>query len=170
MEIYDDKILEHNGRDRLSQTAFLAMEFEGEGVHKWKFKVINLKQDIGDGSDWTSCIGIYKLPSSTDVNDNIDLPKDNHFLWENKMMSGYGFCAHSGKIKVYDGINDYCVSSDYGVECKNGDIIEMIVDMNKLEMKYVINGIDFGTAFDIQCAKYRAAVNLDIPLDAIQLL
>ncbi len=46
----------------------------------------------------------------------------------------------------------------------------MIVDCNKQELKYIINGVDYGKAFDIENKKYRAAVNLYEGGDSIRLL
>eukprot|EP01084_Bolivina_argentea_P166130 288505_1 len=161
LEICDDNCLVHKGPDRSSQSALLTMEFD-TGIHKWSFKIKQLKT-LSNSSDWTTCFGIYKSYSSK------HLPINNHFIWDEK-NTGYAFCAHSGQLKVFDETNDYCVSLDYGVECKPDDIIEMIVDMNKLELKYQINGVNYGKAFDIQRTTYRAAVNLDIPGDTIQLL
>jgi len=180
MEIVEEtNTLIHKATVRSSQTALLAMEF-AEGIHKWRFKIAQLQQHIGDGSDWTSSIGIYKLDDGEheqhdeEQNDtkrmHRDVPTNNHFMWDNHRITGYAFCPHSGQLKVYDEVNDFCVSSNYGVECKNGDVIEMHADMDKLQLKYIINEVDYGQAFCIQQAKYRAAVNLDIPHDAVQLL
>eukprot|EP00485_Elphidium_margaritaceum_P010455 CAMPEP_0202704204 /NCGR_PEP_ID=MMETSP1385-20130828/16923_1 /ASSEMBLY_ACC=CAM_ASM_000861 /TAXON_ID=933848 /ORGANISM="Elphidium margaritaceum" /LENGTH=459 /DNA_ID=CAMNT_0049362177 /DNA_START=239 /DNA_END=1618 /DNA_ORIENTATION=+ len=172
MVVKNHGVLTHTGPDRCSQTAMLTMQFDA-GVHRWQFKVVQLKQDIMDGSDWTSCIGIYRLSGkerNADDEDCSDWPVNNHFIWDNQQFTGYGFCVHSGKIKVYDNVNEYCVSTDYGVECKRGDVVELIVDMNRLQLKYAINSVDYGEAFHIQAGTYRAAVNLDIPNDSIQLL
>ena len=37
----------------------------------------------------------------------------------------------------------------YGKQCYDGDIIEMILDLKKLELKFIINDEDHGKAFDV---------------------
>ena len=47
----------------------------------------------------------------------------------------------------------------YGVDCQNGDILEMILNLNQYTLRYKINGKDYGVAFeDIEKTKYRAAI------------
>ena len=48
----------------------------------------------------------------------------------------------------------------YGIVCKTNDIIEMICDLEKCELKYCINGIEYDKAYDIKQAKYRAFIDL----------
>ena len=47
----------------------------------------------------------------------------------------------------------------------------MIADCDEDELRYTINGIDYGKAFDLEKGqKYRAALNLDKVGDSLQLL
>ena len=69
-------------------------------------------------------------------------------------LEGKGFNASKGEI------NDYYESTNYGIVCKNNDIIEMELNMNELFVKYIINGKDYGKAFDVTEGSYRAAVYL----------
>ena len=48
----------------------------------------------------------------------------------------------------------------YGIECTDGDHIEMELNMDELHVKYIINDKDYGKAFDVQAETYRAAVHL----------
>ena len=47
--------------------------------------------------------------------------------------------------------------------CAVNDVIEMILDLNKLELKYMVNEIDFGVFFDksmLEQTSYRAMVSV----------
>ena len=58
----------------------------------------------------------------------------------------------------------------YGVEVKNEDVVEMCLDMNTLVLSFSVNGIDYGKAFDVKQAKYRAFIVLGKKGNKIQLL
>ena len=46
----------------------------------------------------------------------------------------------------------------YGKMLKQGDIIEMIINMDNLTLKFIINGTDYGKISDLKPGKYRAAI------------
>ena len=50
---------------------------------------------------------------------------------------------------------------NYGIICKTGDIIEMVVNFDKLQMKYIINGKDYGLSCNIEQNNYSAVVLID---------
>ena len=115
------------------------------GIHAWKFKVDNIK------SSW-HVIGIWKCDKKfTDVYEN-----------------GYGYIISAGYLtnprdygnlgKGYGTVvRDDWVERRY--KCKNGDLIEMIVDMDKLSISYKVNDKDFGVAFEeIDETEYRAGI------------
>eukprot|EP01084_Bolivina_argentea_P076032 137772_1 len=116
---------------------------EKYNVFKWKFRIIQSSPSIN--------IGIYIAGNKF---------KKMHVI-------KYGFCCNLART-IKDG--KQIVNIKYGVECVEGDIIEMIVDFILLELKYKINGTDYGKAFDIEKSKYVAGVFLNISNDSIQLL
>eukprot|EP01084_Bolivina_argentea_P034575 64017_1 len=150
MHIDEHNCLTHKGD--VSGTAFLTKEFDS-GVHSWRFKIEKVC-DYGK-NDWTTTIGIF------DATENMSIACNDVFV-----RYGIGFGYQMGHIVNCDA-DDF---TEYGIRCKKGDIIEMIVDCDKQELKYIINGVDYGKAFDIDKKKYRAAVNLWAKGDAIRLL
>ena len=46
----------------------------------------------------------------------------------------------------------------------------MILDLNKLKLSFIIDGVDYGTAFDVEKCKYRAAVFLRNKGDSVTIL
>ena len=58
----------------------------------------------------------------------------------------------------------------YGERPNNGSIIEMILNLDNLTLSYVINGTDYGKAFDIQRGKYRLGLCMSPVGDSLTLL
>ena len=79
--------------------------------------------------------------------------------------SGYGY-AYGFGIKVINAGS----REKYGKICVTGDIIDMYCDLNNLQLRFSVNGIDQGISHKIEKTKYKAAVNLFIKDDSIQLL
>ena len=46
------------------------------------------------------------------------------------------------------------------IKYKNGDIIEMILDLNHLTLSYKVNDKEYNAVFEIEKGEYRAAVTL----------
>ena len=74
---------------------------------------------------------------------------------------GRGFDAGKGEI--------YCEKS-YGKICETGDMIEMQLNMNDLYVKYLINGEDYGKAFEVTPGSYRCAIYLYNPGDKLRII
>ena len=49
---------------------------------------------------------------------------------------------------------------DYGVKIKDGDIIEMILNLIDLTLSYKINNTDYGKAYDVDKTSYKVAATL----------
>ena len=59
----------------------------------------------------------------------------------------------------------------YGVPIYNGDILEMIVDLERLTVSYKVNDVNQGTAFkDIEKTTYRACITLGCLKDSFTLI
>ena len=106
-------------------------------------------------------------------NDNKDLspPTDGFFSarGSRKSSNGYGFsCTDMSLVYPNGGYTGY---KKYGVQSKNGDIIEMILDLDNYTLKYIVNGKDYGFAYDdIEKCKYRAALYMWYEGDTVTLL
>ena len=131
-----------------------------KGVGRWKFKIIKSQQGKKALGTWYIMMGIVK-------NRQNGLTVDDHF--GRKANTSYVFIANAGRIDnpdhPFDG--DY---KKYGVPCDENDEIEMILDLNALELRFNINGTDYGKAFDVEQDEYRAAICMFCDDDAIQLL
>ena len=111
------------------------------GRFKWKFEMRGCKNP-----NKSFMIGI-RMVEGTEIP-----PLDTFFSCAAK---GYGFSALGGVLTDNEG---FAVGRKYGIVCDDGAIIEMILDLDKLILSYVINGIDYGKAFNVKKSKYRAAV------------
>eukprot|EP01084_Bolivina_argentea_P272107 463193_1 len=137
-----------------------------DNVFNWRFKINNVESesiiigifDVDDesfqtalGNDWTK----WMLFSAQEFT----------------LYGGYGFVL--GTAEITDPESGYCFENrtiEYGVICKNNDIVEMELNMNTLTLKYVINDIDYGTAYNVRKARYRAAVFMFGKGDSVSLL
>ena len=69
---------------------------------------------------------------------------------------GYGYLLSGHKVNIETG---HGIGDKYGTLCKEGDTIKMTLDLHEMTVRFKVNDVDYGTAFDsIQEAKYRAAV------------
>ena len=125
-------------------------------VYRYQFKIL---QSWGSASVWSQTFGIWK------VNENNDPPLCNDFcLAEQESM------AISNKPEVvFEGRQTLRYNDCPSIV--TGDIVEMIVDFETEELRFKVNGKDYGKASDINSDyRYRAAVSLTYQDEAIQLL
>ena len=159
MEVCDNACLIKRGDSYGGCTAFLSKEFDS-GIHSWTFKIRHVWIDRwGESLSWQTALGIFpasKIPPQCVTN--------TAFIFS----GGYGFCYRMGRSIDYHKKKYY---RKYGKRCYVDDIIEMIVDCDKGEMRYRINGTEYENAYNIiKHRKYRAAVALFCKGDSIQLL
>ena len=109
------------------------------GQHHWKFKLL-------EAPTFRVEIGIWKINSGE--------PKRDWFT--STTQAGYSFSPKYGQLNNMESPTSF--GDNYGERCNEKDIIDMYVDMNKLELSYSINGKYYGKAWDIERTKYRAAV------------
>ena len=141
-------------------SAFLTEVME-RGVHRWTFRT-----NIHFVHWWSATIGIWKCT------DNADPPRNNIFtLGENR---GYGLNLCQGTlVDTITGRSGPCepLQTNYVDISFGTNEIEMVLDLNKGELKYIINGHDYGKAFDVATGcSYRAAINLSQIGDSVVLL
>ena len=80
----------------------------------------------------------------------------------------YGWNIPYPKLTSGDGDK---TKESYGIKCKTGDIVEMILDLSKRQLMYNVNGVSQGIAFkDIDKCSYIACINLEHADTAIELL
>ena len=122
------------------------------GRFKWKFQLTKM-------SFTEILIGIYKIKPE------LELQTDSFFTKGGG--KGYAFGVTTSKLTNRTG---YTWGGKYGKKCKTGSIVEMILDLNELTLRFIIDGIDYGKAFDIEKCKYRAAVYLVGQGDAVTII
>ncbi len=129
------------------------------GVHTYSFRFIGDKHLVFDD-------GIIGITPDNKAS-NVVLHGTPFIL--TKEANSYGFgTAECTKA----GIKDWGSPDSYGKESKGGDIIEMIVDLDNMTLRYTINGEDQGIAHkDLDPNTYRVAVYLydqDCKIELIQ--
>ena len=133
------------------------------GVHEYKLNISRLKRGLTGG--WKQTIGIWK------VNENNKPPWSGDFFLKARKGS-LGLNNRGRRLvgeKLYPGDDQHDYNNCPGY--KSGDTVDMIIDFDKLELRFKINGKDYGKAGDLNPEhKYRVAVSLMIKDDAIQLL
>ena len=99
-------------------------------------------------------MGVWKIKSSTKplINTHFTDSTGN----EGKYLWGYAFDFSNGVLIHETG--RYSNGPQYGSICKEGDVIEMILDLYSFTLRYKINDKDLGIAFeDIEDTQYRGA-------------
>ena len=132
-------------KDLTSSSSYLKEAFSS-GMHHWRFKI-----DVCKQSDlWSTTLGIWKT--------RFGEPPPNICFSLTKDDCCYGFAYSLGELLEGDGCP---AETQYGVMVKSVDVVEMHCDMDKLELSYIINGVDYGVAYrDIEQTEYRVAANL----------
>jgi len=160
MELREDRVTFTGGRGRKIQTgntAFMSRIVD-RGVHSWCFEV-----DLRFSHWWSTTIGIWRCS-----NDSTPPRNDIFTLGEHR---GYGFNPSEGTlVDPATGKVPIALPMNYGQRCIRVNVVEMVLDLDRLELKYIINGRDFGKAFSVEKGAYRAAVNLSQIGDSVQLL
>ena len=81
-------------------------------------------------------------------------------------QQGYALYAN-GRLTMWS--NGFAAGREYYCFKKN-DIIEMILDFSNMSFKYIINGKDYGKAFDVVEGVYVGAVFMETKNFCIQIL
>ena len=115
------------------------------GTSTWKIKILWTPQ-----SELESWIGIIEDKSA-----EILAKYANDFAWD---RFGYQLSCFNGLL--YSGM-EKVRSPSYGCEWKRqGDIMEMTLDLNEGTLKFKVNDRDFGVAFkNIKQSRYRLALS-----------
>ena len=128
------------------------------GIFKWSFKIIK----IVEPEEWDDfVIGIVRA----DVKDLKKVCEGFYGEYDHEAI-GAGLNTGRGQLEIPPSYKH----SKYGIACKTNDMIEMELNMNEGYVKYIINGKDYGKAFDAKEKSYRAVVYMYKQGDKLQLL
>ena len=114
------------------------------GIHRWRFKLRNVT-----ANQTFIVIGIWKVNHEMNVNSD---------LWQwSAQGKAYGWIVNY-KRKINGDKSEWY---SYGKkECVTGDVIEMILDLNKMKLSYFCNGEDYGRAYkSLEKTGYKAVVH-----------
>merc|ERR1712228_112001 len=124
------------------KTAFMRNVIN-HGINRWTFR-INVYEGWGN-----VMIGLWDLKY-----------KYRHIHIGKGCFTSYVYDYAYAEINDYEEGDSWSGGNTYGVKCKQGSIIQMIVNFNDLTIKYIIDEVDCGKAFDIESAEYKCAVTL----------
>eukprot|EP01084_Bolivina_argentea_P070491 128161_1 len=116
------------------------------GKYQWTFKILaNMQSECLN--DFTIDIGITDTNAWCEENQDKNTPQDTFFYERNDSYRSYAFntCGHLYDPTLEEG---YEILKMYAVKCKKDYIINMILDLDNLNLSYIINGHDYGVAFN----------------------
>ena len=125
------------------------------GIFKWRLKINECKT-------YGFMLGIVRIQ-----NDNIPPKTDKWFTKVSRYQSGYAFHSNLRTLTVPNGS---ALGPKYGIDPPNGSIIEMRLDLENLKLSYIIDGKDYGKAFDVEQGKYKLGLYMRKPRDSLTLL
>ena len=108
--------------------------------YKWKFHIINIDQI------YLFDIGVYSIN---------DIPSpDPKIVWRNKYITNAIELIYGSQIRRIKKMGVL-----FTPKCSNGDIIEMILDLNELTLNYSINGKTYKIAHGVpKESEYKAYI------------
>ena len=132
--------------------AFLT-KIVSKGIHKWRFKINKMTTGM--------IIGVWKAHIDKDVNLYLLYEKSGKYY-------GWDMFNISRNRTPEEGAGG---SINWGVRCFTGDIVEMKLDLNKLQLSYFTNGKPQGIAFEnMEQCSYTVAMYMYYDQDSIELL
>ena len=143
------------------------------GVNHWRMKIIKMKKD----SAWSMTIGVCKKRVDQNVNETDSHNDNRRYLTSrsNTFAFGqadrYGYAVNVGTL--IDHTQSGYLGRKYGKKCVAGDIVTMILDLDKLELRYIVNDDEYPVAYDdkqIVKGEYFAALNLYNAGDCVEFL
>merc|ERR1712228_11418 len=114
-----------------------------EGVFSWRFKIIQACNEMN--------FGITNNIKASTLN-RFFVDYDSGYAWEAVHYEEGGYLMDPKMIR-------HQKLKQYGPRCKNGDVVEMILDLEQMTLRYKVNDIDYGVAFEnIEKTQYKAAI------------
>ena len=124
-----------------------------DGIHRWCFEVISTSNNF-------FVIGVWKV--------KYPKPKTEYLFTSKAWDKYYGWCIYHKVLAMDDNNKD----TSYGKEgCKDGDTVEMVLNLNDMHLSYIYNGESQGIAFNhIEKCGYIASIQMYNTGMSIQLL
>ena len=155
LELKDYDLTVTNTADSEQGNVFGTRICEKKGMYQWKFKINHIHTDHEE-----MCIGIWRVEQDKIPPIDVHFPKGKE--------QGYAYYLIGLKTDVHTGM----AGDIYGIQSpKTGDIVHMILDLDKLTLSFKVNDVDYGVAYDnIKQAKYRAAIWFWRELDSVTII
>eukprot|EP01083_Nonionella_stella_P119839 358545_1 len=134
----DGNLVTLSAADEIDNSAFLIgkVDTKQKQVVHWTFRIEKCNPTYHE-----CYIGL--CPTK---NRDFDQLKNTWFFCDDKC---YAFSACQGVIRKYD----CCDEIRYGKI--GGKEVEMVLDCNIMELKYIVDGVDYGKAYDVKPGVYR---------------
>ena len=151
-ELSKDNTLITHKQGSTNKSAYLSRIVD-HGVYCWKFKLHKVYV-----SGFTMCIGVWKSKYEINTNNKLHISLEGqHYTW---VVTRNYLKPRNNHKTIYN-----------ERKLVEGDIIDMILDLNKLQLRYRVNGEDFGIAKDnIEQTAYQATVSFYYAGDSILLM
>ena len=127
------------------------------GVHRWRFKVLNLDECQ---HFWRIVIGVVKVNELSD-------DQRTQLLHEHigKYQKSYGMVFNSQRpdtAYAIDTTRSGYFGEEYGQVCREkGDMVDMYLDLEHFTLSYAVNGVYHGFAFrNIDAVEYKMIMTL----------
>eukprot|EP01083_Nonionella_stella_P075050 203780_1 len=136
------------------------------GIHEWRFRI---EQCYVPSRKWSTMhIGVYRIRYASAEGAPRKKTRDPTHSWFAKGVErGYALSVINGKMN--DSHGNMVQQKRHKIQCKNGDVIDMMLNMNALSLDFAINGEYYGDTCTIRKGHYRAAVYLTYVGDSIKL-
>lgn len=155
----------------LSNIARMRDDDDMSNIYQWKFKIEGGHKSGGS----TRIFGIWRVDEKENEEDINDMKKiTNTYFTNEKLIDGdsnNNYNDNNTNDNDKNKNNEQRVyGKPFGDKCHDGDIIEMILDLNQLKLFYKLNNEIYGKPIDIMAANYKAVVSFYHLDDRIKLL
>ena len=144
--VINENVIKQKSTGGSIQSAFLS-NIVTDGIHHWTFKMGKVVHFLG-------------------ICSNKDISKHTKALFYMKQPESFGLNLIIGCLRG----NAQNIPGQYCPNCKEGDKVEMHLDLNQMELKFIINDKDYGKAFDIPSGEYRVGICLYRPIETVELI
>ena len=133
------------------------------GVHRWRFRI-----GQHHPSNFSVCIGVWKDKHAVAIDQDMDRKVNLAYARLTKGDDGDG--EHDAGSFAPAQQYSKRTASRRRTRCNAGDTADMVLDLNRLELSYSQNDIDYGVAFSVEKTAYRAGVFMYRNGDSIKLV
>ena len=145
-EIIDDTLKRKTNNLGSEQSALLT-NIARSGMNHWKFKLTKFSSD--------GCYMDFGI-----VKENANFDKIAKTYLGEFPNTAYVWSVRSTELNDHKS-GSWPGNKHYGVRCNEDDVIDMYLDLDKLELSYAVNGKHHGKAFDVDSGYgYVGAVSL----------